>query len=347
VTSSFNGNGCSSLELGDPRWEAFVRASPHAQPFHHPAWAQLLADCYGYRPFVLAIENGAGITAGLPVLEVARARSRRRWISLPFTDHCPPLTNDEMEPRLAGALDAARQKAGVSCFEVRAPLTGAAGYTTCPGVQHILELAPDPDTVFRRAHRSIRHNVHKAERSGLAVRRGDTAADLTETFYRLHLLTRRRQGVPVQPRRFFELLWRRVLEPGHGFVLIVSAGDEAVAGNVFLTWNGTIIGKYNASDPRAWPLKPNDAVVWAAIRWGCENGYTTLDFGRTELANEGLRRFKRGWGAREERLVYTTVADEPPKPSAGRMEKAARRVIRTSPAWVCRAAGELLYRFAA
>jgi CelD/BcsL family acetyltransferase involved in cellulose biosynthesis len=334
------------LELDEPLWSDFVRAAPGALPFHEPAWASLLAECYGYRAFALAVMNGVGITAGLPVLEVPSLLGGKRWVSLPFTDHCAPLTNGG-EPGLAQALDEARQAAGISQLEVRAPLTGRDTYATGAGLLHVLDLAPDPNTVFRHFKPPVRRHVRNAERSGVSVRRGESAADLTHTFYRLHLMTRRRQGIPVQPRRFFDLLWHRFLARGRGFVLLASVGDEAVAGAVFLTGNGTVIYKYGASDPRALALRPNHAVFWAAIRWACENGYRTLDFGRTDFGHDGLRAFKSGWGAREQSLVYATVADKLPRRSAGHFGKVAKTFIQGSPQWVCRGAGELLYRYAA
>jgi len=334
------------LELDDPKWSKFVQAAPDALPFHQPAWAKLLADCYGYRAFALTVTNGAGITAGLPVVEAPTLLGRKRWVSLPFTDHCAPLTNAG-EPYLTHALDDARRAAGISQFEVRAPLTGRDTYAAGAGLLHLLDLAPDPTAVFRGFKSRVRHDVRTAERSGVAVRRGETAADLTHTFYRLQLLTRRRQGVPIQPRRFFELLWQRVLEPGGGSVLLASVGGETVGGAVFLHENGTMIYKYGASEPSGLALHPNHALLWSAIRWACENGYRTFDFGRTDVGHKGLRLFKRGWGTREENLVYATVADEPLGRSAGHFGKVAKSVIQASPVWVCRGAGELLYRYAA
>ena len=79
------------LAIDDPRWEQFVRAHPDALAFHHPRWTQLLLDCYGYRPFVLAVlDDAGGVAGGLPVVEL-RSLRKRRWIALPFTDACPPL----------------------------------------------------------------------------------------------------------------------------------------------------------------------------------------------------------------------------------------------------------------
>ena len=48
-------------------------------------------------------------------------------------------------------------------------------------------------------------------------------------------------------------------------------------------------------------MRPSDAS------WGCENDYSTFDFGRTESGNEGLREFKRGWGTDETTLSYAVI----------------------------------------
>ena len=79
----------------------------------------------------------------------------------------------------------------------------------------------------------------------MRVVRGESAADV-ETFYRLHLQTRRRLGVPVQPRRFFALLLERVIRTGLGFVLTAHRDNVPVAGALFCAWNGTVMCKYSA-----------------------------------------------------------------------------------------------------
>src|SRR5262249_57488518 len=84
--------------------------------------------------------------------------------------------------------------------------------------------------------------VRQAERRGLRARVGRTADDV-EAFYRLHLLTRRRQGVPIQPRRFFGAIWQHLIAAGHGRVVLVETPEgRPVAGAVVLAWNGNSIG---------------------------------------------------------------------------------------------------------
>jgi lipid II:glycine glycyltransferase (peptidoglycan interpeptide bridge formation enzyme) len=213
-------------------------------------------------------------------------------------------------------------------------------------VRHVLALDRDADAVLRTFHRSqVQRNIKRAERSGVVVRRGSSATDLTDVFYRLHVGTRRRLGVPVQPRRFFARLWERMIEPGLGSVLIAEADGTAVAAAVFLAYGENVIYKYGASDAGSWTLRPNHALFWEAIRTSCDAGYRWFDFGRTDLEDASLRRFKGWWGSEEIPLSYATLADRAPGPK--RNGRALAPVIRRSPRWVGRALGELLYKHAA
>jgi CelD/BcsL family acetyltransferase involved in cellulose biosynthesis len=341
--------GLTALEIGDERWTRFVDRAPGALPFHHPSWARLLADCYGYRPFALVLQDGDGVAAGIPAIEIRTVLGRRRWISLPFTDYLPPLARDErLIPVLVAELDAARQAERISRVEIRAPVAGLRVPPQPAGFVHVLRLDCDHASVFRTFKRShIQQRIVKAEREGVAVRRGSSKDDLTQTFYELHLETRHRLGVPIQPRRYFELLWERILAPGRGFVLLAYWNAIPIAGAVFLTWNGTITYKYSASLQEFWRLRPNNLVIWNAIRWGCENGYHTFDFGRTEPGNEGLRSFKSGWGTAEVPLSYSTLSGRAPTQAVSRAADMLRGPIQKMPAWFCRLVGELAYRHAA
>jgi predicted N-acyltransferase len=163
-------------------------------------------------------------------------------------------------------------------------------------------------------------------------------------FYRLHVETRRQQGVPVQPWRFFDLLGKRLLAEDLGFVLLAYHQEEVVAGMVLLGWGQTLIYKYGASLSDRLHLRPNDLLFYTALQYGVEHGYQVFDFGRTDLSNTGLRRFKSGWGAEEKPLTYSTFSEKMHRPANNRMMTLLNTTIKNSPAWVCRTIGELLYR---
>jgi CelD/BcsL family acetyltransferase involved in cellulose biosynthesis len=339
----------SEISLADLRWHAFAASHPDALCFHRPAWAELITECYGHRPFVLAVLGEKGnILGGLPVVET-RLLGRRRWVSLPFSDDCPPLLSARLgAPAFTGALDRARLDADVRSLEVRASLPGDGAYRRCDAVLHRTEIERDAEVMFARLHRSqVQRNIRRAEREGVIVRRAEAATDLSRSFYRLQVQTRRRLGMPAQPRRFFEALWSHMIEPGHGFVLLAYSGTEPVAGAVFLTGTQTITYKYGASDAAFWRMRPNHLLFWNAMQTACDQGYRWFDFGRSDLSDRGLRDFKTGWAAQEEKLVYTTLAERAPDAGSGRGMLAARALIRRAPAWVCRASGELFYRYAA
>jgi CelD/BcsL family acetyltransferase involved in cellulose biosynthesis len=75
-----------------------------------------------------------------------------------------------------------------------------------------------------------------------------------------------------------------------------------VAGAIFFHFGKTAIFKFGASDDSFHKLRVNNLVIWQAIKWHVQQGFSMLDFGRTSLGNEGLRRFKLSWGT-EERLI--------------------------------------------
>ena len=84
-----------------------------------------------------------------------------------------------------------------------------------------------------------------------------------------------------------------------------------------------------------------------AIRWACEAGFQSFDFGRTEIENEGLRAFKSGWGAHEIELPYTYFSEDEPKPESALRDRLMGATIRRSPTFVGRLVGEALYRHVA
>jgi lipid II:glycine glycyltransferase (peptidoglycan interpeptide bridge formation enzyme) len=197
--------------------------------------------------------------------------------------------------------------------------------------------------VAGRFHGNHRRNIKVAQKRGVRIECGKERKHL-ELFYRLHLQTRRRQGIPIQPWRFFEILGSRLIEKGLGFVLLAYKDNECLAAAIFLHWQRTLTYKYGASDANGLNLRPNNLLFWTAIRWGCENGYALFDMGKTDLANIGLRAFKNGWGAEETPLIYSYLKAKTLRSKTGKLMPIVQTVIRHSPTWVYRVASELLYK---
>jgi lipid II:glycine glycyltransferase (peptidoglycan interpeptide bridge formation enzyme) len=87
-------------------------------------------------------------------------------------------------------------------------------------------------------------------------------------------------------------------------VALARRDGRAVAGVVILLFGKRAVYKYGASDRTFQKLRPNNFILWAAIRRCRDLGLETLCLGRTDLHHRGLKQFKDGWGAKETRLVY-------------------------------------------
>lgn len=335
-----------TLTHDDPRWADFVASREEATAFHQPAWSRLLARTYGYRPLVVVQTVAGEVTVGLPLMEVRSRLTGRRFVSLPFTDHCAPLARGDRElTRLIEGLAAWQLGQDGAKLHVHAELSAAEGIrSSVVAVYHTLALDGGRAKLLARLKgSSVLRGIRKAEREGVELV-VSTAAEESDSFYRLLLQTRRRHGVPIQPRRFFTWLWADMLDRGLGFAVIARLRGRPIAGAVFLSSRQTVVYKYGASDVRFWQLRPNNAVMWAAIEWALERGCAQFEFGRTDIQNHGLREFKARWGAVEAPLVYSTLGGSSGLPGTGRAGALLGKVIRRSPPIVCRSLGELLYR---
>jgi CelD/BcsL family acetyltransferase involved in cellulose biosynthesis len=334
------------LDLEDDCWTAFVHSHPCANAFHHPAWARLIAECYGYRSFVCAVVGADGrIQAGVPVVEMRSRLTGDRWVSLPYTDFCQPLANSPaaLDRLVEGLLGLYRDRQAPR-IELRWELPPKTGIEfACEYVLHTLPLSREAQSVFRRFRKSHRYELRKADLGPVRVAQAERKSDF-EAFYHLHTQTRRRLGVPVQPKKFFDLFWEQLIQTGLGFVLIAYHQQEPISGAVFLNYNGTVIYKYSASNEAYWRLFPNKLLLWRAIQLSCERGYAVFNFGNSPADNSGLREFKLGWGATETDLIHSYIGATPVRNPDGVSRKVMSGVIRHSPAVVCRFLGELLYK---
>lgn len=353
LSSSAPASACKTVALDDEAWLRLIERCPDALPFHRPEWLSVLEESYGFRPFVLAVSDAAGeLEAGLPFLEVEDPFRGRRWIALPFTDRCPALaSSSSARERLAVGLDEARRAAGARRLDIRSMVVAPGLAHGVAAVTHLLELAPGYEALEHSFSSATRRNLRKAQREGLEVRVADAEDDVSRVFYELHVRTRRRLGVPVQPQRFFRALWRHGLDRGLGEALLVLHRGRPIAAGIFLVCGGNVVYKFGASDERWWSLRPNNVLLAEAIRRGCRQGAELFDFGRSDLEDSGLRAFKASWGASEQPLVYSSTGRQVVEPGVSTPASSVVRVgsalLRHLPLWAGRALGAALYRYAA
>lgn len=332
----------------DSEWDRLVVSNSNSNVFHRAAWAKVLCKTYGHQPICLYFCRGSEPLALIPIMEIASLFTGRRGVSMPFSDLCQPLVFDHCGQKLLTEklLELGRERKW-RYFELRG------GRETLPSSAvaaekyygHKLDLTLGVEELFGRFESPTRRAIRKAEKSGLCVQAHRTREAMLN-FYRLHVRTRRRHGLPPQPLSFFLNLHEEMIRADLGFVVLAKSGLKPVAAAIFLQSGQTGCYKFGASDERLQECRGNNLVMWEGIKRLVERDVKTLHWGRTSTDNIGLRRFKLSWGTQEEVIEYFRFAVRGDRWIRGRDNTAGfhTHLFRRFPLSFNRLLGALLYR---
>jgi CelD/BcsL family acetyltransferase involved in cellulose biosynthesis len=293
--------------LRDPRWESFVQWHPDASVFHRVEWLRALNSCYGYVPVVLSHSSpGSPLENGLAFCEVRSRLTGNRLVSLPFSDHCEPLVSnpEESNALMLGLAD--RNDPYWKYLEFRPLFRGPADHGKLAVSQtyflHRLDLRRSEESLLKTFHKdSVRRKISRAERECLRYEEG-CSDPLLKHFYRLLIITRRRQGLPPQPLKWFRSV---IASMGKDLKIRVAfRGETPVASIITLTHKKTMVYKYGCSDHQFNNLGGTALLFWKAIQDAKASGIEELDMGRSATDNAGLIRFKEHWGAARSVVNY-------------------------------------------
>jgi len=283
------------------QWDEFVESHPDGTPYHLSCWLRTIHETYSFKPLLYVVKKDDGSIFGiLPFFLVKSWVTGRRLVSLPFSDYGGPLFLDKGEEAQLLKNIIHEHGKSVKYIEIRSKLTEGSDFIAYNYYKrHVLYLDISLSVLRKNIDkRTIQYSIRKAEKKGIEIKKENSPMGMN-AFYRLNMLTRKKHGVPCQPRKFFEKLLENVISKGHGFILLAFYDSKAVASSLFLMCNNTIHYKYNASDPDYMKkISPNHSLTYQAIREGCERGFTGFDFGRTSRDNLGLMRYKNMWGSK-------------------------------------------------
>lgn len=296
----------------DPRWEGLLERHASASVFHSRPWLDALRKTYGYESLAYTTSApGEPLRNALLFCRTESWLTGRRLVSLPFSDHCEPLLDHPEDWHIfAQKLRDESQTGKWRYIEMR-PLgsphvVSSLSYPSARYTLHRLNLKPDLKALFGAFHKdSIQRKIKRAKREGLVSQVG-TSEPILDAFYRLLTITRRRHGVPPQPKA-----WFRNLIECFGPALQISIalkGQTPVAGMITLRHKKTLVYKYGGSDARYNNLGSIHSLYWEAIQQAKALGLEELDLGRSDSDQSGLIRFKSRWGASVSNLTYFRFA---------------------------------------
>lgn len=342
---------CNELNAVNPLthrgWNDLVQASPEYSFFHTSNWARVLVESNGCRPHYLGIQDGQRFSVLLPLMGIKSWMTGNRGYCLPFSDYCDPINDGYVSTQeiVDTALHAAEVH-GWKSVEIRGgKLVHPDAILSSRFNRHTLSLEGTENEIFSKFRSNYRRKIKSGLKNQPDIEISHSAESMGH-YYELHCITRKRHGLPYQPKKFFQKIYEHILSQGLGFVVLLSHKGRYVAGDVFFLFGEKALYKFGALDIRYQHLKPSYLVMWHAIKWLSQNGYKQLCFGRTDFEDNGLNQFKTGWGTRKERLYYYTVGSGKSSliQNRNKLEKMGTFLFRRMPDPVLRISGSFLYR---
>ncbi len=340
------------LEIVNPveieKWDEYIANLNQSSIFYTASWAEILSETYHFTPKYFMAQADGQLQFLLPIMEINNWLTGRRAVSLPFTDFCEPYVAQGIS--FGNYLDriiSIGQNLGWKSIELR----GAEHLinTNTPSLyyyDHELSLT-EPSILFAGFKKSNQRNIRKAESNGINTVIDNSNRGLQD-FYRLNCITRKKHGLPPQPYSFFRNVRKKIIANNYGKIFKAKFRQKTIAAAIYFHFKDSVLYKYGASDPNFLPLRANNLVMWEAIKYFAENNYQTFDFGKTELANQGLRRFKQSWGTTEKQMSYFKYSFEKNSFITEENKETGwyNMVFRHLPIPVLKLTGKLLYKHA-
>jgi Acetyltransferase (GNAT) domain len=340
--------------LTDPRWGRLLEQHPSSSVFHTAAWLDALHRTYGYVPTAITTcPPGTELRNAAVFCRVESWLTGRRLVALPFSDHCDLLADSTADlALLVSALREEVHRQNLRYVEAR-PLRPLdpdvfvpdSTYSYC---FHQIDLAPGLDVIRSRCHKnSTQRKIRRAQREGLTYQEGRSAV-LLEIFYDLYLLTRRRQRVLPQPKRWFQNLME-CCGPAVK-IRVAFKGRQPVAAILTIRHKQTLVYKYGCSDARFQRLGGVHLLFWRSIEEAKRDDLYVFDLGRSACEQTGLTTFKDRWGARRSVLTYFRLLNPARSggafatPGTGWKQKAAGQVLPRLPDRILTAAANVMCR---
>lgn len=350
----------SDVEVIDPlkneKWDQWVEKHPFGLIYHLSGWKNVLDKSFGHiKGHYLAILDERGdIRSALPLFEAKSFLTGNRLVSIPFTSLFDPLVSsrEDMDKLVEAALELSK-KVKASYIELRTFMSSGLKEEKKLDEQrfykyHYIPLGDDPEAIKKTFDRTcVRQRISRALKSDLTLVNGETENDLRK-FYNLHMITRKRNGLPVQSYLFFKTLWNNFYPSGKLQLFLAEHKGNPVAGMILLKYKERVSAEFAASDDQYRNMSPNHFLFWESIKMACREGYKIFDFGRTSPSNTGLMDFKERWGTQIVDLPYFYHSEKMMHKNGDRetsfIYRLTSKICRNTPEFALPYVGRFIYR---
>ena len=289
------------LDMEDGLWRKFL-AKYNTLIFHTPEWKMFIEKSLGRvtTDYYAVIDEGE-IRFMLPLIHVKHPVLGSRVISCGFIEYGGPAglirpeyldaVVAEVSGRYSKGADYLEIRQGIEDFD---SMLSRGSFRSRVDYKRFITKLDSAESLWGRIDKQKRKAVRKAESLGVSVR--EVGKNDVGELYELYLRNMKAFGSPPLPKAFFDnffgILGDAGLAKGYG----AYHDKKLIALLIGYTYRKRIHIIIAVSEGKFLQLRPNDAVHWEFMKWGCENGYEIFDWGRVR-EDSGQFGFKRLWAS--------------------------------------------------
>jgi len=281
----------------DPQVDGFL-AGQTTYLFQQPVWARALS-ALGHEVAYWCLQEDERIVLAQPAIYLRLGFFNLLYGGLPYGF---AVGNVDRYDEFVGLLAEAARREGVHRIRLSQNLYDPdlvpAGCSAHEHVQHVLHFAGRSEAeVWGDFKRRVRHDVRVAMGRGVEVKDARTEADRAVIFEMYYQTMARNRTYVVWPRGLIEAMWRLLVEPGRGEMMISWHDGEPLAAMVTFYDGPRCFAFLGASTGSKRNLRPNDALFWEAMKRAMARGCQDFDFMMSSRDDGALIAFKDKWGA--------------------------------------------------
>lgn len=297
-------------------WQHYVSQHPLATTYHHLAWRTIFEQGFGYHSwYLLAQEVSEGRVVGCLPLFLVSSPFSRRLVAVPFRDRGGIIWSTP--EAFIALLDKAKwiaNQVNADFLEIKSIQPYPANLVQAHHLQESFYWVTsqvnlqniDIEEFWAKIGAKTRNMIRQAEQAHLTFQDTTHLPDSLTIWYRLHLVTQKRLGLPPFPLKFFRHLLQELAQTNGVKLFVVWHNNKPLAATIVLLHQQTGIYGYSSSDPAAQLLRPNDFMLFNTIKWLIEREFTVFDMGSDAPNQKGLLFFKKKWLAQQNPIpVYT------------------------------------------
>ncbi|HEX9999880.1 MAG TPA: GNAT family N-acetyltransferase [Actinoplanes sp.] len=290
--------------------------------FHTPEWLRFVAESQRAEPVLATVSVGGTVVGHFTGL--LTRRYGLRILGSPMAGWTTSYGGFMLRPSVPrrAALEAlmpfAFGELGCAHLEIRDrglaedDLAGLGlRWATAPTA--VIDLRPGEDALFGAMTSPCRRNIRKAGKSGVVIEEVTDDPQFADDFYeQLRDVFAKQNLVPTYPIDRVRSLIRHVAPAGRLLLLRARDCDGRCIATAILPWDHRTMYFWGGASHRQYQhLRPNEALIWHALRWARGRGIAEFDFvgGNSYKAKYGTIDVPVPWARRSRSPVIAALRD--------------------------------------